>query len=252
MRTIPSLLAAALAAAFGTATAQVTETPRSTAPASTAAQQLNVPPSQRAGGSAQGRADRRLDEADRQFVENAGQSGLAELLASQMAQKRATSADVRRFADRMIQDHTRANAQLVRLARAAGAQVPTEPSLLQRGKLELLERTGREDFDARYLDHFGVDAHDNAIAAFERQVREGQHGPLVTFARETLPRLQEHLRMAQNLQRSLQAGTGASDTRASGNAGTAVQTQSGRVSDTGVAPTAVDQRTPAARPNAQR
>ena len=262
MQLIPTLLAASLAAACGAAAAQAGSAPANHGTAGPQAPQAR--PAAQGGGKA-GLADQKLADADRRFVENAAQSGLAEVQASRMAQQKATHPQVRQFADRMVKDHTEANRKLARLARAAGAEVPTGPSLLQKGKLELLEHTGKDDFDARYIDHLGVDAHKDAIELFERQMQQGQDSGLVQFARETLPKLQDHLRMAQDLQRSLQArsdqgaqpqasatGDKGSDTRQLGAGAPAVQNQSSRVSDTGAAPTAVDRRTPGTKPACAR
>src|SRR5947209_5126370 len=53
---------------------------------------------------------------DEQFVQKASQDGLAEVNHGRMAAQRASSDDVKRFAQRMVEDHTKANAELLSLA----------------------------------------------------------------------------------------------------------------------------------------
>jgi putative membrane protein len=247
--------AVAAATCFGVAAVQATEgtAPGTATPNPPAATQGD------ANATTAGKRDRAgATEQDRDFVINAAQSGVAELRASKMALDKASMPAVKKFADRMVRDHAKANDRLMALAKARGIDVDKEPSLLQRGKLELVEHSGN-DFDSRFIDHFGVDAHKNAIEVFEKQVRQGNDRQLVAFARETLPKLQDHLRMAQDLQKSMQARGDAGDQSASREdrkgsaedrrtqgaaAAPAVQTQSPRVSDTGIAPPAVDNRAP--------
>lgn len=256
------LLTVAAAAALGLTAAQAADRTAASERGGVAARQdaaaAQGDPSR---GMAGQRAKAAVAEQDRDFVQDAVQSGVAELKASKMALAQAASPAVKQFADRMVQDHTKANQRLLSLARSRGIDVEQEASLLQRGKLELVEHAGK-DFDASFIDHFGVDAHKNAVELFQKQARQGKDHDLVAFARETLPKLQEHLRMARDLQQSLQARRdaddkvgrdgrkgAADDRRTQGNGpAPAVQNQSARVSDTGVAPPAVDHRTPGRAP----
>jgi len=64
-----------------------------------------------------------LDQEDRKFVQVATIGGMAEVELSKIAQK-SENADVKRFADRMIEDHTKANEQMTATTRALGVEPP--------------------------------------------------------------------------------------------------------------------------------
>ena len=46
-----------------------------------------------------------------------------------------------------------------------------------------------------------VSAHKEAVSLFERYAKDGDNPELKSFASKTLPHLQEHLKMAQDLER---------------------------------------------------
>src|SRR5262245_21597151 len=58
------------------------------------------------------------------FVKKAGEANLAEVAVSKLAQNKAQSDEVKKFADQMIKDHTKANSELSTIAKAKGLAVP--------------------------------------------------------------------------------------------------------------------------------
>ena len=64
-----------------------------------------------------------LNQEDKAFVKEAAIGGMAEVEISKIAQK-SENADVKRFADRMIQDHTAANDQLTTIAKGLDVAMP--------------------------------------------------------------------------------------------------------------------------------
>jgi putative membrane protein len=64
-----------------------------------------------------------LDQEDKTFVREAAIGGMAEVELSKIAQK-SENGDVKRFADRMIADHTKANEQLTSIATGLGVDLP--------------------------------------------------------------------------------------------------------------------------------
>jgi predicted outer membrane protein len=64
-----------------------------------------------------------LNREDQRFIKEAGAGGLAEVELSKIAQK-SGNPEVKNFADRMVQDHSKANQELVTIASSLGADVP--------------------------------------------------------------------------------------------------------------------------------
>jgi putative membrane protein len=135
---------------------------------------------------------------DRNFVVQAAQSSQAEIALASLAADKSQSPAVQQFADRMITDHRNANAQLTQAASDEGI-VPPQTVAPRHARLhdQLAELSGRE-FDQRYLST-QVDMHRQAVMLFRRQAESGQSPELRSFARETLPLLEGHLHLAQQL-----------------------------------------------------
>jgi putative membrane protein len=65
-----------------------------------------------------------LSSDDRKFVMEAAHGGMMEVHLGHMAVDKATNADVKQFGQRMIDDHSRANSQLMALASQKGITLP--------------------------------------------------------------------------------------------------------------------------------
>jgi putative membrane protein len=133
---------------------------------------------------------------DDQFVDKASAAGLAEVNLANIALKKASSPDVRQFAQQMIDDHTRANRELLALAdkkKLAMAQKMDPPHEML---AEKLLRTEGADLDREYMKSQLAD-HQEAVALFERESKNGNDGDLKEWAGKTLPTLKRHLEMAR-------------------------------------------------------
>jgi putative membrane protein len=160
-----------------------------------------APAAQGAGGAAKGSS---LSREDAGFLSQAAQNGHAEIESSKLAMEKATDPKVKEFAKRMIDDHTKANEELKALASSKGVEVPDDPSLLQKGKSKLMLSTADgADFDRRYAESMGVTAHEDTIELFEKAAKSAQDPEIKAFAQKTLPKLQEHLQMAQEMVKGL-------------------------------------------------
>ena len=71
---------------------------------------------------------------DQKFVEEAAHGGMAEVEAGKLAQKQASQASVKAFAEHMVTDHTRANDQLKQIAMTKGMTLPTETGSLAQAR----------------------------------------------------------------------------------------------------------------------
>ena len=103
----------------------------------------------------------------------------------------------------MVDDHTKNNEELAALAKSKGVDVPTEPSLMQKGKMKLLEHSDGQDFDRRYVESMGVKAHEDTIKLFRKGAADAKDPDVKAFAEKTLPKLEHHLQMAQELHTSM-------------------------------------------------
>jgi putative membrane protein len=131
------------------------------------------------------------------FVTMAAQAGLAEVEAGKLALAKSRDPRIRSFAERMVSDHGKANAELLGLAQARGIDAPRRLDSDHRAMLDALRAKSGSDFDAAYSQHMNMD-HTKAIALFEGASRSAD-AEVAGFAQKTLPTLQEHQQLAAEL-----------------------------------------------------
>jgi len=143
--------------------------------------------------------DSALSGKDKSFIQDAYQDGLAEVATAQLVEGKATNANVKAFAEKIVTDHTAANSELKTLADNKKVSVAAEPSMVSKGKSKMLDMKSGADFDKAYIDSMITD-HKKDIEAFEKEVTHGKDQDLKNFASKTLPSLKAHLSAAEAIQ----------------------------------------------------
>jgi putative membrane protein len=125
------------------------------------------------------------------FRRMANSTNLFEIQSSRMALQRSRNPAVRRFAQQMLADHTRATAALAQF------NYDTPPALDPRhaGMLQQLSAARGRAFDRLYA-RMQVMAHQETVALFSTYAQTGEWWELRQFAGQTVPRMQAHLQMA--------------------------------------------------------
>jgi len=145
-----------------------------------------------------------------QFTDVAAVSNLFEIESSKIALEKATSPQVKEFAQRMIDDHTKAGDELKAAADAQGIKVPTELDDKHKQLLDQLNAAAGADFDSAYI-KMQTDAHHEAVALFDQFSKGGEDGQVKDFAAKTLPTLQDHEKTVQGLSQTAQQGGAAAE-----------------------------------------
>ncbi|MDB5621153.1 DUF4142 domain-containing protein [Tardiphaga sp.] len=132
------------------------------------------------------------------FVKEVAVSDMTEIAASKIGQERG-NAEEKTFSAQMITDHTKTSNELKALvADGLKGEIPPgmdDASLKKVGKLRDAKAS---DFSSDF-DSMQVTAHKDAVSLFERYAKGGDDPRLKDWAGKTLPHLQHHLEMAQNL-----------------------------------------------------
>ncbi len=132
------------------------------------------------------------EPTSQQFVTKAAESNLAEIKASQLALTKTQNPDVRKFAQQMVDDHTKANQQLTSVAEQKGLKVPDNTDVAHRAAMKMLEAKSGASFDKSYIEQMNKD-HDKAIKLFQQAENSGKLDPeLKSLAAKTLPTLESH------------------------------------------------------------
>ena len=134
----------------------------------------------------------------RRFVKEAAEGSATEVALGKLAQEKGSSDAVKQFGKRMVDDHSKATEELKQAAGMAQIQVPSETPKKARKAQDKLSKLSGADFDRAYS-KLMVSDHKEDVKAFEREARNGEVPAVKNFAAKTLPTLQEHLKLAEEL-----------------------------------------------------
>jgi putative membrane protein len=142
-------------------------------------------------------------DSDADFVKKAALGGMTEVELGRYASQHAASASVKEFAQQMVADHGKANAELAAIAKKSGLAVPAELDAKHQDVIaDLTGKTGT-DFDEAYMKKM-VDAHGETADLFRAQAKDSKT-EVDRFAARTLPTIEKHLSHARSIQSTLHA-----------------------------------------------
>jgi putative membrane protein len=138
---------------------------------------------------------------DQDFITLAAQSDMTEANLGQLAQTAATSDDVKTYAQMLVTEHTADYTKLGTLASKAGLTVPKALDAKQNKMIAPYAKLKGTAFDRKYL-HDMVASHEAAIAAYNKQARDGQNAEIKAYAQATIANLEKHESSAKDLMKS--------------------------------------------------
>jgi len=140
------------------------------------------------------------------FVKEAAISDMFEIESNKLAEQKGTSQE-KTFARQMVTDHTKTSTELKSMVTGGKvkATLPTEIDSSHQSKLDKLKGASGKDFSSDF-DSDQVSAHKDAVSLFERYAKGGDNAELKDWAGKTLPTLQYHLDMAEELGKAPSVG----------------------------------------------
>lgn len=208
------LMAILIAAACGGITlfgaqSQTANPPEQTAPQTTPETMPEHPSHARSGHM------RRHHISDQAFATKAAEGGMAEVKLGQLAQEKGTSQAVKDFGKRMEQDHSKANDELKSAASQANINLPSQPSAQEQQTYDKLSKLSGEEFDRAYARDMVRD-HMHDVRAFRQEAKSGSNQEIKNFAQQTLPTLEEHLKLARQMYRDVHHNGNTGETTGAG------------------------------------
>ncbi len=144
-------------------------------------------------------------DVDRRFIEDAIRNNLCEIESAQHVVGETSNPEVRRFAERMVQDHERANEQLKQAAEQLGVDVPDDMADWQQAKVDHLKELSGEELDRKYMIH-QVGAHHVALLEHTWAQNNSQQQQIRQLTQQMVPSLRQHLQQAEQLATQLASG----------------------------------------------
>lgn len=126
------------------------------------------------------------------------QASLAEITAGQLALQKSGTPGVKAFAQTLINDHSKSEAQVRALAAGRGRVLANALPPDMSREVMTLQRLSGPAFDRAFI-AFNIAGHQKAIAATRAQALRGSDPATRLLAVQNLPVLEKHLRMAESL-----------------------------------------------------
>jgi len=137
---------------------------------------------------------------DAEFVKMAASSGMAEVMIGKVGAEKAGNAGVKKLAETVVTDHTKANDELKAAAKEAGVLVPEKISDEHQKLVDSFKNYKGDNFDRDFIRHM-VKSHEASVDLYTKASKEAKNRSLRDFATKTLPTIQAHLETAKKLSR---------------------------------------------------
>jgi putative membrane protein len=136
--------------------------------------------------------------SDEKFAMEAAVGGMEEVQLGQLAAQKGASDEVRQFGQKMVDDHSKANQDLMQVASGKGWTLPTALDAKHQADVQKLSALTGDAFDRAYVKMM-VSDHKKDVGEFQKESARGMDADVKSFATRTLPTLQEHLQMIQRI-----------------------------------------------------
>jgi putative membrane protein len=148
----------------------------------------------------------RATVSDAQFARKAAQGSMAEMKLGQLARNKGTADSLKKFGERMMEDHSKAWDELKHAAEHENIVLPRGMSAKDQSTYEALSKLSGAAFDRAYARDM-VNDHEEDIAEFNKEANGGHNPTIKDFAVQTLPTLEDHLKQAKEMRQNVAAST---------------------------------------------
>lgn len=190
-----SATAAALFAAAPAHAQATSAAPAKGAAAAPAPAQASPAPAQGAAGA----AATTLSKADQKIVMDMARGNMAEIEAAKMAQGKTEDEQVKTYAQQMIDDHTKALADVQQLATAKGLTMPAEVDKPHKTAADKLGAKSGAAFDKAYMAQNGVSDHKKMHSQLASAEKKAKDPDVKALAAKMMPTVDQHLKAAQQM-----------------------------------------------------
>ena len=149
----------------------------------------------------------KASSADHAFVMKALKGGMAEVELGQLAADKGSTDEVKKFGQRMVTDHSKAGDELKALAQQKNITVPSEIDAKDKATHDRLAKLSGAAFDRAYMQNMLAD-HRIDVNEFKKESTSGKDPDVKAWAAKTLPTLEEHLKLAQDANKSVVGTSG--------------------------------------------
>jgi len=146
-------------------------------------------------------AQQKVDSASQKFLTNAMEGDYAEIDVGKLAQEKGTSQAVKDFGAKLVQDHSAHLEKAKQVAAQVGVKDPNGSGAMAKASYLKLKILSGASFDRTFAKDMVTD-HQKDIEEYRKEAAKTD--PVGQLAKETIPTLEEHLRIAQSTRQQAQ------------------------------------------------
>jgi putative membrane protein len=135
---------------------------------------------------------------DKMFVKKALQGSMAEVQLGQLTLQKSNNDQVKQFAQRMIDDHTKLGDQMKPVAQQLGVSDPNGVSKKDKATMAKLQALSGPAYDEAYIRDMVKD-HKQDLSDFQTEVSSGQDQTVKDAANQGSKVIAQHLQMIQQI-----------------------------------------------------
>lgn len=144
-------------------------------------------------------AQGKLEGADASMLKDIAAANIAEVETGKLATEKTKNAEIKKFAQMMVDDHTKGLSDTKALAKIKGVDLPDSPDVKHKAVLVELKTLQGDTFDKQYVKQAGVGDHEATEKLLKKTQSEAKDADLKALATKMLPVVQGHLQHAQQL-----------------------------------------------------
>lgn len=148
----------------------------------------------------------KMENADQAAMKQLAQANLAEVKAGQMGAQKATHPEVKKFAQKMADDHQIMFNDLKSLAKSKDVALPQDVNARDFAGMKMLEHASAGDFDRKYMDEMVKD-HQKDLQEVQDLAAKAKDPDFKAAVQKASTRINEHLQLAQRIARAPAAGS---------------------------------------------
>lgn len=135
-----------------------------------------------------------LSKGDQRILTSLAQANVNEVAAGNIALQKATSPEVKSFAQKMVDDHTKGLQEVQQVAQAKNVTLPTEPDAKHKKMADRLNALSGEEFDKTYIANAGVNDHKAAHKLVTDAQQKAKDPDIKALAAKLQPTIDQHMK----------------------------------------------------------
>jgi putative membrane protein len=140
-----------------------------------------------------------MSKGDQKLLTDIAKGNLAEIEGGKITLAKTQNDQIKIYAQQIVDDHTKAEAELKQLASAKGVTLPTELDKQQKINADKLSALSGDNLDKAYMTHLGMAGHRKMHKLLVNAQKKAKDPDLKAFADKMAPAVEQHLKTAQNI-----------------------------------------------------